>query len=91
MDFENFLRVERDEGRLVRTFILHSRSPAFVVEMTTDTSEPTAGKAPVIKSVRVPNSLFGDYHLYAAALCQAESFCIASAAPAGGYPHGRNR
>lgn len=72
--FPHFVRIDRDDRRHGRHFVVHTHDPRFTLELTPDAAAPDQVGAGVIKRVCVPNSWAGDYSQYAKLLAKAQEF-----------------
>lgn len=74
MSFAHFLRIERDEQKGSRHFVVHVSDPRFSLELAPDAATPDHIGHGVIKRVCLPNSCAGDYHKYIKLLDAAQEF-----------------
>jgi hypothetical protein len=75
-----FTRIDRDDRRGGRHFVVHGCDPRFALELAPDADAPDQMGRGVIKRLCVPNSWAGDYGRYARLLAQAQDFFAASGA-----------
>jgi hypothetical protein len=74
MNFAHFLRIERDERKRSKHFVVHTVDPKFSLELTPDTEAPDKVGRGIIKRICVPNSWAGDYGKYTKLLGAAQEF-----------------
>ena len=74
-EFPHFVRIDRDgRGATARHFVVHTQSPAFMLEPVPDAAASGRVSRGVIKRGCVPNSGAGDYGRYAKLLAAAQEF-----------------
>lgn len=74
MNFPDFLRIERDDQKGSRHYVVHTNDPKFSLELTPDSTAPDKIGKGVIKRVHVPNSWAGDYTKYSKFINAAQDF-----------------
>ena len=79
----HFVRIDRDGRGAARHFVVHTRSPALVLELDPDPAAPDRIGRGVIKRICVPNSWAGDYGRYAGLVTAAQEFFARSGRTAG--------
>jgi hypothetical protein len=89
MNFPHFLRIERDERRGARHFVVHLAEPKFSLELAPDAAAPDRLGRGVLKRVCVPNSWAGDYGQYAQHIGAAQDFFAEASAARAGAAGGR--
>ena len=74
IDFNPFLRIERDEGGKSKHYVIHTRDPKFSMELIPDAEAPDKVGRGVIKRICLPNSCIGDYAKYSKLMTAAQEF-----------------
>jgi hypothetical protein len=78
MNFSKFLRVERDDPKGSRHYVIHVHDPKFSMELAPDGEAPNQTGHGVIKRICVPNSWAGDYTKYSKFITSAQEFFACS-------------
>ncbi len=74
MSFSHFLRVEKQERGRTVSYILHTATPKFAIEIDPGYDPRSDSGSHFIKSLRLTNSWHGDYQRCLSLLGHAETF-----------------
>lgn len=74
MNFEHFMRIEREADGRTRHYVVHTRDPKFSVELIPDVEAADHVGKGVVKAVRLPNSWAGNYAMCAKLIGAAQEF-----------------